>query len=121
MHPLQELGDWLGDGERVLHDGADVVIDVDDNREFVTVGEPHAQHQVVAVAQDVHHLGGAVHLEVGEARQPTGQLVTPVVELSADACPLELVGDHGDHGDEGRGLATLDVEERLDELLEPGR
>ncbi len=104
--------------EGVLHDGADVVVDVDDCRELAPVGEAHAEEQVVAVAEDVHHLGGLVHVDFGQPCQPARELVATLAHLVAQAGPRQLVVEElGHHGEHRSRLPTVGADERLDHDL----
>ncbi len=75
-HEGDEVGDGFRHDEGVLYHAAEVVIYVNDDRQFRAAWEVHPEHDVVTVAEDVDHLDGAVwRRDVGQVLDPAGQRV----------------------------------------------
>ena len=118
-HDREHLLDRLRHDESVLGDGAEVVVDVDDDSEFLAVLEANPHDQVVTVAEYVHHLDAAVGLRLGEARQPLGKGMAAIGEVTTRPGPEQLVGGElGDRGEERRGLEPVDLGEGLHQLVQ---
>jgi len=100
------------DHEAVLHDRAEVVIDVHDDGQFVPRAGAPGEHDVVPVAQDMAHHQRTVDRDGRQALQPSRQPVVAHGELAADALRDELVTGHlREHGEQRCSLRTSDLDE----------
>src|SRR5581483_3401528 len=113
-----QVAERFGDDEGVLDDGPEVVVDVDDGAELFAGWEAGADHEVVAVAQEVGHLHRSRRLRSAGRGDPGREWVAPAFERPGDPAPFDLVAaQHADRRQQCRRLELLHFEERPDQLL----
>ena len=115
--PTQKIVDGQVHKEGVLHDGAEVVVDVHDDGHVTVARQVNADGHVVTVAQHILQLVGAVRRNLVESQQPARQRVVSLRDVAAEALTLHVVvGQQRNHPEQGIRLPQSHAVKRGAEL-----